>query len=382
MKRVLVLGCGKIGYAVAVLLTQIGNSGNGGDYDVYAADGDESKFPLMRTVIGSNNVKATAHVQDWDDTLFPALKFDYLVNCLPYRHTIHAAKWAVSHKVNYLDLTEDRESTSLVEAVADAGHGIMFAPQCGLAPGFINILGHGLARKYPDLRTLRMRVGSLPEFPVNPPLNYNQLWSIEGLVNEYLSPCQAIQRGRIVETEPLESVEQITVAGRVFEAFNTSGGLGSMCSDLSGLVRDMDYKSIRYPGHRDAVVMMRDILMMDENEMREAFRKVPATDHDIVLVYVAAMGRKHRGPLPNDPDPLPLQPMQSEVWATVLRPVDHGPHRLLAIQASTASGVCGVLDMHANGQLPQVGLLRHADVHLDEFLQNRFGAYYKFTDRA
>ena len=95
-----------------------------------------------------------------------------------------------------------------------------------------------------------MRVGALPQFPTNA-LTYNLTWSTDGLINEYCNPCEAIHDGERMHVLPLEGIEHFSLDGVRYEAFNTSGGLGTLCDTLDGRVRELNYKTIRYQGHRD-----------------------------------------------------------------------------------------------------------------------------------
>jgi Saccharopine dehydrogenase C-terminal domain len=125
---------------------------------------------------------------------------------------------------------------------------------------------------------LKMRVGALPQYPSNA-LNYNLTWSTDGVINEYCEPCEAIVNGELREVPPLEAREEFALDGVTYEAFNTSGGLGSLCETLKGKVDNLNYKTIRYPGHaaimkallqdlrlRERRYILKDIL---ENERHE-----------------------------------------------------------------------------------------------------------------
>src|SRR5690606_1904430 len=135
---------------------------------------------------------------------------------------------------HYFDLTEDVHATkTIMELAKDAK--TAFMPQCGLAPGFIGIAARSLAARFDSVREVKMRVGALPEFPTNS-LKYNLTWSVDGLVNEYCHPCEAIRNGRLQLVQPMEGLEHFSLDGVEYEAFNTSGGLGTLCDTLSGKV--------------------------------------------------------------------------------------------------------------------------------------------------
>ena len=193
-----------------------------------------------------------------------------------------AAKAAGAH---YLDLTEDVASTRAVKQLA-AGARTAFIPQCGLAPGFITIVASDLASHFDELQDVRMRVGALPKFPSNA-LNYNLTWSTDGVINEYCEPCEAIVNGQLRETQPLEELEEFSLDGVLYEAFNTSGGLGTLCETLAGKVRNLNYRTIRYPGHAAIMkALLNDLRLRDRRELLEGYPGERSADH--------AAGRRHR----------------------------------------------------------------------------------------
>jgi saccharopine dehydrogenase-like NADP-dependent oxidoreductase len=141
-----------------------------------------------------------------------------------------------------------------------------------------------------------MRVGALPTFPNNA-LKYNLTWSTDGLINEYCNPCEAIVDGQLRETAALEEIEHFSLDGIDYEAFNTSGGLGTLCESLEGKVQNLNYKTVRYPGHRDIVKMLIRDLELGKIERRPILKDVletsiPMTKQDVVLVFVSVVGMR------------------------------------------------------------------------------------------
>jgi saccharopine dehydrogenase-like NADP-dependent oxidoreductase len=210
-----------------------------------------------------------------------------------------------------------------------------------------------------------MRVGALPQFPTGS-LKYNLTWSTDGLINEYCNPCEAIHEGRRVELLPLEGLESFSLDGVRYEAFNTSGGLGTLCDSLGGQVRELNYKTIRYQGHRDEMALLLNELRLNEHreELKQIMeRAVPITYQDVVVTFCTVTGWR-RGAL---------------VQLTDARKVYHqmvGDETWSAIQITTAAALCTVLDLHFAGKLPSRGLVRQEQVNFNEFLANRFGKYY------
>jgi saccharopine dehydrogenase-like NADP-dependent oxidoreductase len=239
-------------------------------------------------------------------------------------------------------------------------------PQCGLAPGFVSIVAQHLASGFDDLRDVHMRVGALPIYPSNS-LKYNLTWSTDGLINEYCNRCEAIIDGERVETQPLEEVDRFSLDGIDYEAFNTSGGLGTLCETLQGKVQNLNYKTVRYPGHRDIVkTLIRDLRLGSRRALLKDVLEtaLPITYQDVVLVFVTVSGMQ-QGLL------------TQETYAKKIYGQTVDGKRLSAIQLTTASGLCVILDLLMEGALPQRGLVKQEQIDLNVFLANRFGKYYQ-----
>ena len=174
-----------------------------------------------------------------------------VLSALNFSFNPKVAQAALNTGLSYFDLTEDVATTRAVKEISNhARPGQIFMPQCGLAPGFVSIAAHHLAKQFDKLDSVRLRVGALPQFPTNE-MKYNLTWSTDGLINEYGNPCESIHEGELIEVLPLEGLEHFSLDGIDYEAFNTSGGVGTLCETLEGKVRSLDYKTIRYRGHRD-----------------------------------------------------------------------------------------------------------------------------------
>ena len=136
-----------------------------------------------------------------------------------------------------------------------------------------------------------MRVGALPVHPSNA-LKYSLTWSTDGLINEYGNVCYGIENGVKTALRPLEGYETIEVDGLLYEAFNTSGGLGTLADTYAGKVQTMNYKTLRYPGHCDKIHFLMNDLKL--NQQRETLKHllenaVPKTDQDVVLIYASVV---------------------------------------------------------------------------------------------
>lgn len=362
-KKVAIFGAGKIGKLVVNLLSQTN------DYQITVYD-TKREF-AKNAAVQQTSGQLLPHVEyDEADFMAPkeierALKNkDYVLSCAPFYCNKGIAEVARNLKVHYLDLTEDVKTTAAIKELAKNAHNA-FIPQCGLAPGFITIVAHDLANCFDSINTIKMRVGALPQFPHNK-LKYNLTWSTEGLINEYCNPCEVIYDGKLEMVPALEGLETLSIDGDEYEAFNTSGGLGTLAESLSHKVKYMDYKSIRYPGHRDLLqVLLHDLKFIDHRtELKKIFeRSLPHTSQDVVIIFVTVTGLKN--------NQLSQKTYAKKIYHSVI-----GEERWGAIQITTAAGICAILDLHAQSELPNTGFIRQEDVSYDKFIKNRFGKYY------
>jgi saccharopine dehydrogenase-like NADP-dependent oxidoreductase len=352
---VVLAGAGKIGEAIVALLMQ------SGDYEITVLEQDRERLrgfegEGVRTVAGSlGDESELAKVLEGHHAV---------ISACPYTLTPLVASAARRAGVHYFDLTEDVESTRVVKMLAE-GADTAFVPQCGLAPGFISIAAHSATLGFESLRDVRMRVGALPIYPSNA-LKYNLTWSTDGLINEYCNPCEAIVDGSAREVPALEEVEEFSLDGVAYEAFNTSGGLGTLCETLAGRVENLNYKTVRYPGHRDIVkILIRDLrLGQHRGVLKDMFEAaIPMTTQDVVLVFVTVTGQK-------------AGRLTQETFVRKIYAKQVNGRLLSAIQLTTAAGICAMVDLHREGALPQRGFVRQEQASLEAFLANRFGRHY------
>jgi saccharopine dehydrogenase-like NADP-dependent oxidoreductase len=354
MKHIVVAGAGKIGVTIADMLAA------SGDYRVTLADRAVGRFDGLNPSIETKAVDVTNPRE-----LSSLLKGSFAVlSAVPFNLTGDIAVAAKEAGAHYLDLTEDVATTRKVKKLAE-GAQTAFIPQCGLAPGFITIAAYDLIRRFDTLHDVRMRVGALPKFPSNA-LNYNLTWSTEGLINEYCEPCEAIVNGERREVPPMEELEEFSLDGVTYEAFNTSGGLGSLCETLSGKVRNLNYRTIRYPGHAAIMkALLNDLRLRDRRDVLKDILEnaLPATLQDVVIVFVTVSGMRN-GQLVQD------------TYANKIYSAEVGGVMRSAIQITTAAGITGVLDLLATGKIADRGFIRQEDIDLNTFLANRFGRAY------
>ncbi|BCL75547.1 dehydrogenase [Jeongeupia sp. HS-3] len=363
MKRVLVVGAGKIGASIAKLLV------HSGDYEVTLVDRDAAALQRVaaRAPLTTHQLKASDAAE-----LAACLKGQAAVlSAASFDANPAIARAALAAGASYFDLTEDVATTRKIRRLAaQAAPRQVFMPQCGLAPGFIGILAAELARRFDTLDTVKMRVGALPQYPNNQ-IMYNLTWSTDGLINEYCNPCEAVVDGHSTEVLALEGLEHFALDGLEYEAFNTSGGLGTLCETLAGHVQTLNYKTVRYTGHRYLMDFLVNGLRLGASRAGRRHLKamlenaIPITLQDVVLIFVSVSGQID-GQFRQITDARKIyhRELFGEAWS--------------AIQLTTAASACAVLDLHFEGQLtPDAhGFIAQEQVPLADFLENRFGRYY------
>ena len=360
MHRVLVIGAGKIGSLITFLLTRSNT------YYVYLADIHKNN-PLKRqlgSLINFHYLQLDAKDSKSIKDFIKNNKIEAIISSLPFYCNPLIARIAIEYRLHYFDLTEDVQTTaSILEASKKAKSAIV--PQCGLAPGFISIIANHLMKNFPKLDTVKMRVGALP-INISNALQYSLTWSTDGLINEYGNLCRAIEYGERVELLPLEGLEEIKIDGLTYEAFNTSGGIGSLAQSYHGKVKHLSYKTIRYPGHCDKIkFLMNDLKLNNDRDTLKRILEhaIPKTYQDVVLVYVSVTGTQSDQFIE-----------ENYVKKFYSKKIDG--HRFSAIQLTTASGVCSIIDLVLHHPDQYHGFIRQEQFLFDDLTKNKFGEYY------
>ncbi len=350
MKRIVVLGLGKVGALASELLF-------GSGFDVVGLDmtppAGPLPFPVKAMDLGSGARVADALKQQ-----------DAVLSCLPYSLNADIARIAHGAGLHYFDLTEDVPTTKAILELSKTAKRLM-APQCGLAPGFVGIVGADLISVFDECRSCRMRVGALPQNPTGL-MGYAFNWSPEGVVNEYLNDCEVIEDGERKWVSPMEWHETLYVDGVKLEAFTTSGGIGTMCETYLGKVANLDYKSMRYPGHMKQMNFFFHELLMRERRKEAGEILVhakPPVQDDIVFIHVSAEGVKDGHP-------------ERKEFVRAYRPIELAGKIRTAIAWTTAASVVAVIEMVRDGKLPGKGFLKQEDIPLAEFLKTSTGSLF------
>lgn len=283
--------------------------------------------------------------------LFTLPSGSIVVNALPFYLNELLATECVHANMHYIDFTEDDVMAAKVQELY-TGTMLTCVTKCGLAPGMINYLGLGLVHKIENPTDLMISVGALPRnvnFSHNHPEDtYGISWSVDGLVNEYIRPCQIKRNGRVAEIPPLSGIETVYADGRHYEAAFTSGGVGSLIKDLP-YVKNIAYKTLRYPGHWAFMVQTVNKLKTFEKLRDEFTRIFPRIKDDVIVVYAEARGTSHGSP---------VRESFSEHYI--------GVDGLTAIQSTTAGGGVAIAEMIFKQQLK--GIVNHKDINFTFFI--------------
>ena len=353
MKNIAVFGMGKVGSLVGTLLNDL--------FTVTGVDVAKPAEPVPFDVVHGN-------VKDAEFVKQVLQGKDGVVSCLPYNMNLPVAEAAFNAGIHYFDLTEDVPTTNAIMKMAETSKGVM-APQCGLAPGFIGIVGADLYTRFTRLRDVELRVGALPRYP-NGLMGYSFTWSPAGVINEYINDAEVIHNGKRKMVPSLDGIELINIEGQEFEAFSTSGGLGTMCDTLEGKVDTLNYKTIRYPGHAKLMrFLLYELILKEKRQLVEQIltEAKPPVREDVVYVYAVVEGWKG-----ND--------LAREEFYNAYHPIVINGKEWRAISWTTAASVAAVVEMVAEGKLPQRGFIKQETIPFNDFCKTKNGSLYvKYT---
>ncbi len=300
--KLLVLGAGRMGLGAAFDFAQQG------DVDqVTVADVDGGRAREVAAQIGAKANPVALDVSDRAAAIDLMRGHAAVLSCVVYKLNEHLAGCAIAAETSFCDLGGNNDVVAK-ELALDAEarrRGVNIIPDCGLAPGMVAVLvAHGIKR-FEKIDDVRIRVGGLPQNP-EPPLDYQLIFSVEGLINEYIEPARVLRDGRIVQVESMTEIEALDFPAPfgTMEAFQTSGGTSTLPETYLGRVRNLDYKTIRFPGHCEKFRTMIELGLcsstpLDLDGMRVAPRRVlaellvrnlPHDEPDVVLVRVEFSG--------------------------------------------------------------------------------------------
>jgi len=354
--RALILGAGMQGSAVAFDLVRSERV-----EEVLLADADLRKVEKAAAWLRSRKARAgQLDVADRERLVEAMRGFDAVISAVPYFYNLDIARAAVEAGVNMCDLGGNTDivlrELGLDEAARRAG--ITIVPDCGLAPGMTNVLAASGIGKLDRAEEVRIRVGGLPQTP-RPPLDYKLVFSIHGLINEYVGQAAVLREGKIAWVEALTGLEELEFpepVGRC-EAFHTAGGSSTLPWTYRGQVRELNYKTVRYPGHCAKVKAMRDLGLFDDQPVRvgdcevkprELFAILASSrldfpeDRDLVVLRVVVKGERDGE--------------RMEITYQMLDFYDE-EHGITAMMRTTAYPVSIVAQMLAHGEIEAKGVL-------------------------
>ncbi len=300
--KTLVIGAGMMGSAMAYDLSHSESV-----TEVLVADVSYERAEAVALSLGDNVHPLKLDIHYYDDVMYVMSTVDVAFGATSYTHNHLLARAAIEAGVHFCDLGGNMDVVDrqlLLDPRAKEA-GVCIIPNCGLAPGMACVIAAGAAKKFEHVDEIHIRVGGLPQHP-QPPLNYQLVFSAEGLINEYLEPAEAIRDGKIQKLESMTECEKLEFPppfGKL-EAFNTSGGISTLTRMFEGKVRDVDYKTIRYPGHCEKFKTLLDLgfasaepIMVGNSTstVREFFenllrKKLASNGPDVVLMRVTVTG--------------------------------------------------------------------------------------------
>jgi lysine 6-dehydrogenase len=280
--RMLVLGAGLQGSACAWDLLRTS------DAEITLADQRPESLPPFLKNEKSKRLKVVKlDARDLAALAQVIAGHDAVMSALPYYLNGNAARLAVEAGVHFSDLggnTEIVHEQQKLDAVAREKK-ISVMPDCGLAPGMVNILAAEGIRRLDEVQAVRLYVGGLPQHP-QPPLNYNIVYSLEGVLDYYTSPSWILRDAHLETVEALSELEFVEFpepVGRL-EAFHTGGGISTMPWDFEGRIPTMEYKTLRYPGHAEIMRVIRHLGLLDVDPIAVDGTTVRPRDLFVALV--------------------------------------------------------------------------------------------------
>lgn len=289
--------------------------------------------------------------------------FDAAISCLPATTNLDIATLCLKHNRHYLDQSGEVATAQKIAALAK-GASVAIVPQCGLAPGLANIIAYHQLSSFETVQTLKIRVGALPAFTAHNE-DFTLSPSSDGLQNAYVNRCRQIIDGHAVQVNPLEGLEHISLDGIDYEAFNTSGGIGSLYELLKDSVQQADFKSLRYPGYCQNIKTL--LATLDGDDDFKALDELlldtlPAPQDDIVIIHIEISGDK-------------AGKAHQVVYHHTHHPQTIRHSKQSAAALTPAACTLAVLEVILNASTPLTGYLAHQDIPFNAMLNSRFGAY-------
>ena len=348
--RVTIFGAGNLGSALAAHLTR----GPGG-FAVEILDPSEQALDKLRDL----NLPVVLRLLPREDAIVPVLKqSDVVVAAAPEWALPAIARAAASAGSHYLDFSPPRAATAQI--LAPLAHGRIVLNGCGVSPGLVGNVARSLLARCAPVGDLSIRVGAVPRYPTNR-LGYGQIWDIDGLIDEYTQPCEALRDGEVASLAPLESLEHVAIDGVTYEAFTTSRGLAELEMFRAAGLRNVTFKTLRYPGHLDHMKFLLDDLgLRGRRDMLRSLllNGLPIVDDDVLILLLTARG--DRG----------ARKVETSASYRFRRDATLGPFNTMT---SVAAGyAAALLARLKDGALGESGFVAHHDIAIDALLRDRY----------
>jgi len=348
-KRIAILGLGHIGSLVAAELKKYEQVSTG------LLNPNVTVQTLPYDLTTGHDFSDPAVIEKCLDTA------DAVIATTPYMFNEAIAKEAARRNIAYFDVTEDVHTTDIIKELDNTSP---MVPQCGLAPGMVSILANKMASTFDAVDKIEIRVGALPQTPNNH-MRYNFTWSTIGLINEYCNECDELVDGNLVRSAALGKEERIVLNGMELEAATTSGGIGTLAASWATKAKNVNYKTLRYPGHFQYMRFLRDDLGMKEH--KQDFEKifntsVPRVKNDLVVIIIFITGLKDGKLVQESYDKLVL-PLNGYT----------------AIQLATACGLLSVVDVWLADQIDTKGFTAQEDISFDTVAKSKYSKVYIST---
>jgi saccharopine dehydrogenase-like NADP-dependent oxidoreductase len=336
--KVVIAGAGGMGSAVGLLLRELGDF----EVDIYLGDSNAERARAATAWVREGSERPGAV----EAFLLPAqgtspafeevlAKSDILLDCLPGKEAPRLARLARQYHLHYVNLTEHVRETEEVMEIAD-GAEEGFLLQTGLAPGFVDVLAHGLYQRFCrehggiEAESMILRVGALTSI-ARPPHYYGFTWSSIGVATEYIEPATVIRDFERTTRPSLTDLATIVIQGIHYEEALTSGGAADLPEVLAGKVRNLDYKTLRYPGHyawvQSLLAEAPEGIDLTEYLQTRMEATIPFVEDDQVVIYSAVEGHGADGIL------------RRLERSLLIHPYRVGARTLKAIQATTCSAL-------------------------------------------
>jgi saccharopine dehydrogenase-like NADP-dependent oxidoreductase len=369
--QVVIAGAGGMGSAVGLLLRELGDF----EVDLFVGDADPERARAAAAWIREGSLKPgevhSFHLPlegtngEFDEALSHG---EILLDCLPGKEAPRMARLARRHDLHYANLTEHVEETEEIQEIAQ-GAARGFLLQTGLAPGYVNVLGHGLYQRFcqengtDGAERIEMRVGALTT-TARPPHFYGFTWSPSGVATEYVKPATVLRDHRRTTRPSLSERCTVVIDGIAYEEDLTSGGAADLPAFLEGKVRHLDYKTLRYPGHYAWIERMAAATPEGEDPITSLQERMEATvpfmEDDLVVIYAGVEGRGADGTL------------RRLEKSHLIRPRRVGARMLKAIQSTTTAGLAESARLLLTEQ-PQ-GVLLQSRIDPAQFMAGPFVA--------